>query len=230
MDYREAFTFVRDDENWIQKIAWGVLMVILNSFILPVFVLQGWNLAITRNVMNGAEKPLASWDDWQTFLGDGFKLTIAQLAYALPLILVAMFTFIPAAGLGASDSSAAQGVGALFGLTGGLLMFGLGLLLAFLTPAIIIQYARTGELGACFRFGDVFKIARENVGSILTMFIILIAAFFALAAVGGILTLLCVGIVLLIVGPVWLGATQAHMTGQIGRQYMAGKEKDAYAL
>jgi hypothetical protein len=224
VDINQAFRFVFDDERWTNKILIGVLMSLLSFLIIPAFMLSGWVLQIVRNVMNGVKQPLAEWDDWGKLLRDGFNLFIAQLVYALPLLVI-FFVFILTSGgfaalSDASEDVAAAGFMASFGLLGCVaLLYGLALL--FLTPAITIQYAMTDELGACFRFGEVFAIAREYFADILISVVVVIVAAVGLSLVTGVLSLIpCLGwiaaaVIGLAFGP-YIAAVTGHLYGQIG--------------
>ena len=85
-----------------------------------------------------------------------------------------------------NEEAAAAGIFATFGLTmclSVIFMFAL----FFISPAITIQYVRTNELGACFRFGEVFAIARENMGDIAIAAFTPFAASLVISTVLGIL-------------------------------------------
>jgi hypothetical protein len=90
----------------------------------------------------------------------------------------------------------------------------------FLSPAIVIQYVRTNSLAACFRFGEVVAIVRENVSDIVIAGLAAFGATLALnIVVGGLSIIPClgqiVGVLLLFAGSPWLLATMGHLYGQI---------------
>jgi hypothetical protein len=93
----------------------------------------------------------------------------------------------------------------------------ISILIAFLQPAVVIQYARTGELSEVFRFSEVWRLTRENLAEILMTFLVSIAAALALGIVVPLSIITCVGpLVLGLAGPLWLTAGQYHLYGQIG--------------
>ncbi len=76
MDVAKAFTYVTKDERWLGKIGFGALVSLLGVFIFPVFLLTGYMVGITRNVMNREKRPLPEWDDWRLLFKDGFAIII----------------------------------------------------------------------------------------------------------------------------------------------------------
>ena len=225
MNVAKAFTFVTEDEQWVGKIGIGVL-VILGSFLLfPIPLLVGYQVGVTRNVMNGEKRPLPQWEDFGRLFVDGLSVLLVQIIFTLPFWLIMGVAVFTTVGLGAFS----EGVNEDLLATGFLATWGLMMCLTlifvaawfFLSPALIIQYARTNELGACFRFGEVYEIARRNIGDILIAALAAFGASLALNVVAGILFIIpclgqIVGAILLFAGSPWLMVTMGHMYGQIG--------------
>lgn len=154
---------------------------------------------------------------------DGLALLVAQLVYTLPFWLLACIVFFATVGFGGlsevNEDVAAAGILATFGLVGCLsLIFWIALL--FISPAIVIQYVKTNELGACFRFGEVIAIARDNLNDIV---IAVLATFAASLVLGVVLSVLgvipCLGqiagaVIGIAAGPYLLAIT-GHLYGQI---------------
>jgi hypothetical protein len=224
VDISQAFRYVFDDERWTNKILLGVLMTVFSFLILPALILNGWMVQIVRNVMGGSKRPLAEWDDWGKLLKDGFFLFVAQLVYTLPFLIIFFIVFASSIGLSGlsevSEDAAAAGFMATFGLLG-CVAFIYAVVLLFLTPALTIQYAMTDDLGACFRFGEVFAIARENMADIFIAFVVTLVAGIAISLVFGVLSIIpCLGWIVafvlgLAIGPYLLAVT-GHLYGQIG--------------
>lgn len=225
MDVAKAFTYFTEDERWIGKLGIGALISLLSFLIVPILLLPGYMVGITRNVLNGEERPLPEWEDLGQLFMDGLAVVIGQIVYTLPFWLLMCIAFVATIGFGGlaesvSEDAAIAGILATFGLVGCL-----GLLLAiaffFLSPAIVIQYVRTGEIGAMFRFGEVVAIARENIGDILIAALASFAASMLLGIVGGILGIIipCLGqiaaLILGLVAPPWLVSVNGHLYGQI---------------
>jgi len=226
MDVARAFTYITEDERWVGKIVIGAVISFFTFLLLPIPLLAGWMVGITRNVKAGAERPLPEWDDFGTLFRDGLAVVVAQFVYTLPFWLLACIALVATVGFSGlsevNEDMAAAGIVATFGLAGCLgLLFLLALLI--ISPAIVIQYVRTNDFGACFRFGEVVGIARDNVGDILiaalTPFVVslVLSAFSAIPVIGW-----CgAPLVSLVVGP-YLLAVLGHLYGQI-----AAKMSDA---
>lgn len=50
MDISKAFSYVFKDEQWAGKIGIGALISLLSFLIIPIPLLSGWMVGITRNV------------------------------------------------------------------------------------------------------------------------------------------------------------------------------------
>ena len=236
MDVGKALTFVTEDERWVNKVIILLIVSFFSWLIFPIFFLIGYAIGITRNVKDGVEKPLPEWEDWGKLFMDGLYIFIAQFVYTLPFLIIACIATVATGGLGAlADSGgSSDAMGALFGVTGliiGCLGFLYMLALVFISPAIIIQYVlQHDEFGACFRFGDVFSIARESIANILIVILVTMGIAFAVSAVTGILSLIpCIGwiaaiLISLLMSP-YLTAVSGHLYGQIATNFLSGKEK-----
>ncbi|MEZ4643372.1 MAG: DUF4013 domain-containing protein [Chloroflexota bacterium] len=240
MDITKGFTFITEDERWLTKVGIGaaIMLVSMLLFGIPMLLLVGYQLAVTRNVMNGEKQPLPEWDDFGKYFMDGLYITLARLVYTLPFWLLVCIgtaiTVLPAIGAeSASDEVAGllAGTAVIVWVILGCLGLLLGLALFFIAPAISIQYVRTGELGACFRFGEVIAIARENMGDIILVAVALIVVNFVVQAVVGALGATGCGLIIAIplawvVYP-WISLSAGHLYGQIAAK-IEGKGMAAY--
>jgi hypothetical protein len=221
MDVAKAFTFVTEDEKWVGKIGVGALLSLL---VVTFPLLIGYRVGVTRNVMNGVERPLPEWDDFGKLFMDGLNVFIAQFVYTLPFWLIMCIGFFATIGFGGlseaiNEDVLAAGFLATWGIIG-CLFFILAIAWVFLGPAIIIQYVRHENLGACFRFSEVLGIARENIGDFLIVVLAVLGTNIILNSVSGTLFLIpCLGWIaspiLTLVGLTWLAATGGHLYGQI---------------
>ncbi len=216
MDFGKAFLFVRDDEGWIAKLLVGAVMVMFLFLIVPALWLLGYQIALIRNVMDGQEHPLPAWgDNPGEMIKDGLMVFLAGLVYALPIILMSACNVAASAAFsGDSDTEVlALGVNIVFAC----FAFIWGIAIAFMAPAIYIQYARTGQFGALMRFGEVFAFARDNAVDIL---LTLVANWAAGVILGVIFVIsiitICGWIAVMFIGPVWITYSLAHLYGQIG--------------
>lgn len=235
MDVNKSIRYVFDDPQWISKVVIGALLSILGFLIVPALILQGYVVKIIRQVMNGDWDGLPEWDDWGGLLRDGFNVFIAELVYTLPFILLMVVGALTTGG--AATLAGGEDLTALLATGGTLLFICLVFLFAiaflFLAPAILIQYAIKGELGATFRFGEVFAIIRNNMADILVAFLVTLVAAFAVSIIISVLSIVpCLGwiaavIIGLAVGP-YISFVGGHLYGQIAAKILGNKAGGTY--
>ena len=238
MDIAKSFSYVFEDEQWTGKIGIGALISLISFLIIPIPLLSGWMVGITRNVMNGEKDPMPVWEDLGTLFRDGLYILLASLVYSLPFLILVCIATVATAGFGSltemSEEAATAGILATFGLT--FCLTGLFMLaLFFISPAIVIQYVRTGEFAACFRFSEIIDIVRENTGDIAIAALTPFLASLAISTVLGVFSAIpiigwCGGpIIGIAVGP-YLSAIVGHLYGQIAAKLDGDKLKlDAVA-
>ena len=166
MDVGKAFSFVFEDEEWVTKtlIAAGILFagVLLSWLVIPAILagilLSGYGLEITRRVIRGESKVLPAWNNWGALLTDGLMVAVIGIVYALPIIVLSFCLGTPI-GILADQNEAASSV---FSSFLGCLNFLWAIVMSFLLPAAIAFYAKEGNLGAAFRFGDILKWVRDH--------------------------------------------------------------------
>ncbi len=233
MDIIKAYTFIPNEKNWITKLLIGAVVVFFSFLFIPIFFLMGYGIAVARNVKDGHEDLMPDWKEnlGQMFIEGGI-LWVAQLVYALPLLLLVvciMLLILPAA-LAADtfDIGAAAG-GAMAGSIA-LICIGLlyALFLALVLPAVMIQFIRTEEIGSMFSFREVLGVARDNFVDILLLVVSVIVASF----VFGLLAIIpiCGWLVVTYIVPVWLQISVGHLLGQIAAKIDGKKEDLAYAV
>lgn len=230
MDINKSIRFVTEDKQWLSKLLIAVLMSILAFLIVPALIIQGYVVKIIRQVMNGVWDGLPEWDNYGDLLRDGFFVTVAQIVYTLPFILLFIVGGIATGGIGSMSSG--DDLAALIAGGGGLMLVCLGVLFAvallFLTPAILIQYAIKDDFGATFRFSEVFAIIRNHTADILIAFVVTLVAAFVLSLVLGVLSLIpCLGwiaaaIIGLAFGP-YITFVGGHLYGQIAAKVLGNK-------
>lgn len=229
MDINKALTFPTEDERWVTKLAIGAILFILSFLIIPMFFIYGYMIQLIRNVMAGIEKPLPEWQDWGKLFMDGLNLFIAGLVYTLPiwLLMCCSFAFIiPSANMEGDAAEIMAGIGGLGILVMSCVVFIFAIALMVIGPAIAIQYAREGTLGACFRFSEVIAIARENIGDILIALVVVFAISFVLSLVA---IIPLIGWIILLAVNMYVIFITGHMYGQIGAKAGGGpaaKEKE----
>lgn len=216
MDIGKALGFVFEDEAWIKKILLGAVIMLI-----PIFgqlAIVGYAIALIRNVMAGDHSPLPEWDNLVGYFVDGLKLLVVNLVYGIPILIFSCPAALSWGLMGPlADSKAVDTVGTIATVLsgcGGCLVALYAIVLWLLTPALQIRFAESGEIGACLKFGEMFRFALANVGSIaISQLLSWAASAFILPIVGTI----SFGI-LALPATVLIKAFSSHLYGQIGQQ------------
>lgn len=238
-DVGRAFTYMFRDDRWVTKLLIGGAFVILAAIISGIWssianpaqgtaaggVLSiigglinlaassfyvGYAIETLQNVAAGRETPLPEWTDLGRKFTLGVILGIALFVYQLPASILGLLAgglFIAGVGGGGAPGVVAVGTSAGLALLAGLV----GLLVAFLIPAIIISYAHTPTFSGAFNFRRIFGIIGANFGAYLIVIVLIIVAF--------LLSLL--GLIGLIIGVFftffWAFLVVANLLGQLWR-------------
>jgi hypothetical protein len=184
MNFGRPFSFPFEDPDWLKKIALAGLITLIP--ILGQFFLIGWMLEVTRRVIKNDPTPLPDLDFGQN-LGNGFKAWVVGLVYSLPMFIfvvpiIAVSAIAPASGM--DEETMATLMIAVSCCCGGL-MFLYGILMGFMLPAAYGKFLEAGQLGAAFKFGEVFAMVKAAP----VAFLIAIAGSFVaglIAPVGGV--------------------------------------------
>ena len=211
MDVGKAFSYPFQDERWVGKIVIGAVLAFFTFLLIPIPLLIGWAVGVTRNVMDGLEDPMPAWEDWGKLFTDGLKVLVAQMVYTLPFwILMCLSTGFAAAASSDKLGLQALGIAGIALLICVLLIFSIALF--FLSPAIIIQYVRTDDFGACFHFSEVLGIARENIADIIITFL---ATWVAGLVIGLVSIVPLIGWLVALAAVPYISAVSGHLYGQI---------------
>jgi hypothetical protein len=214
MDWGKSFTYVFDDKDWVVKLLIGGILSMI-----PVvnLVVLGYVLRALKNVAEGAEHPLPAWDDFGDYFVKGLVSVLGAMVWALPIFILGAMAAVLSA-LTGYDSAEPTRVAAPYVLC----MWSMscvsgiyGLFLGFVLPAAFAQYAVRGDFGAFFRFGDIGKFIKANLGNYIVAII--------LAAVAQCIS--SFGVMLCIIGAVftqfWALLVGSHLLGQVFRSSAA---------
>jgi len=181
-----------EDESWIKKILIGGIVSLV-----PIvnFAAMGYVVAVIRNVRDGRPTPLPEWDQFGQMWMSGLWLFVIFLVYMIPIIILACISGIATAAMGgaldagtvAGNAPVGEAIGGTMGIVGTCLscLMGLwGLVIGVLSPAIVIRFAETGQFSSAFQFGEVFNIAKVNVGSYLIVLVLLWVAIYIISPLG----------------------------------------------
>ena len=221
MNLGNAFAFVFEDDQWITKVLLAAAILLLGvafswvlaiPLIIAALLLGGYSVEITRRVIKGDRDALPEWDDWGQLFADGLKVWVIGIVYALPIIIVSLCLSIPT-GLLAENAEGASG---FFGFLLSCFNFLWAIVLSIVMPAAVGHFVAKDDLGAAFRFGEVFALVRDNLGTFLLTFLMTWVA----QIIGGLGALVCgVGVLvtypysIMVIGNLY-GQAYVEATGQ----------------
>lgn len=174
--------------NDFKKVLIVGIITILSSLIIPGFLLLGYLLKIIKCSMNGISE-LPEFNQWTRMFTDGLMVFVVLFVYSLiPMVLIFL-------GMGAAllPLFTTPGAGTLFdtslslGLISGLALVGivLEIVVSFIIFIALGNMAYYGELGAAFRFKEIFgKIGEIGwvdyfIWYVMMLFIVWIAWMFS---------------------------------------------------
>jgi hypothetical protein len=228
MEISKSISFITEDPRWQQKLLIGTGVIIgslVLSFVLigivGFIIFAGYCIRLLQNVRDGQTYPLPEWDQWGEDLARGFKLVIASIVWGLPIIILVIPSLIGNA-IASQGSDGAEFVGAMLSICGSCLSLIYGLLLAIVAPGISISFARDEQITSGLQFRDIIAWTQANIGQVLVVTLVYIAASIALNIVGWIVgLLLCIvgTIITLPLATLLTGLFEYHLFGQLAYAY-----------
>ena len=182
----DAIGFLRASDDWAATTLIGGLLFVLGVFVLPALVVQGYLLRVSREAAGGADAA-PSFTRWGDLLVDGLKADVVEVVYgvaaAVPFVLAVLWVDPEAESLG------------LPVVAGLLLAVVLTVVVSYVLPAALVNFAVEGRLGAAFDLGTVADVVltREYLVAVaLSLLVGLVGG-----AVGAALSVLLVGVFVL---------------------------------
>lgn len=189
----DAFDFVRDSDDWVPTTFIGGLLSALSFLILPGLIVQGYLIRVLRDSVDG-ESEAPSFTRWGELLVDGLKVLLIGFAYSLivvvPVVLISLVV-LGGASLG-GDSGGVRLFASLASVLLFLVAFALSLVVAYLLPAAMANFAVEGRLSAAFDFGTIRRVI--FTGDYAIAWLVGLIVNVAGGLIGGALTILAVGI------------------------------------
>lgn len=229
MEYGKAFSFVTEDQEWVTKLAIAAVLVLASGIIpiIPLLLVMGYMLDLSRNVAHGVALPLPRWEALEDKLKEGAIVLVIGVVYMLPVIVIAAcaggFGFAAAISASSSASASSNGdAGAAGGLIS-LLPFVIvcfacvaavyGIVAGLMANAATLVYLNSGQLGRAFRIREVWALVQTHLGDFIMIWVASLAANLGVFIVG----IITCGLGY-IVGVPWSMFMQAHLLGQVSRK------------
>jgi len=204
MKFAKAFTYIFEDQRWLEKLVIPLLVTLIP--IIGWMVVAGYLMRVTRNVAEHQAEPLPELE-FGADLGRGFKLFVANLLYGLPIVLVSLLLFLPLALT--ENSNAATAFAIILAILGGFAILLYALFMTVLMPAVNANLAVKERIGAAFDFKEIFRMLRNNFTAWLIVIGGILLGSAIIAPLGGIV---------LVIGAIVTGFYSqlivAHLTGQ----------------
>lgn len=207
MDIGASFSYMFQDEGWVKKILIGGVVLLV-----PIvnFAAIGYLIQIIRNVRAGQPLPLPEWDEFGRYFKDGLWIFLIFLVWSIPIIVVACLNGVGAAALAENEDMAS-----VYGIVSACLscvMALWGLVIAAVSPAILVRYAEVGEFMVGFRFSEILSVITANVGNyVIVVLLIWVASLIA-----------SLGVILCVVGVIftqfWAYLVTGNLLGQLAGQ------------
>ncbi|MCP4232720.1 MAG: DUF4013 domain-containing protein [Aestuariibacter sp.] len=174
MDINKAFTYISEDENWITKLGWSILIGIVPILNFAIF---GYQIEIARNVAAGKKRPLPDWDNLSSKIMDGFRFFAAIFVYMLPMFVVQavimIFVFAEMGAFttttyapGSTPAAPPPELFILYGISMACLM-PYNLIIQAMWPMFTIQIARRRSIASAFYLREIWGLLRAEPGNAL---------------------------------------------------------------
>lgn len=154
-----AVRYPAESDDVVKTVLIGGLLTMFGFLVVPLFVLAGYFVRVLDRTAAGDDVP-PTFDDFGEMTVTGAKAAVIGLVYGfLPLLVGGGGVLVGIVGIGAGGGDGLLGgLGMLGVLVGGMAWFVLALLVAYLLPAALANFARTRSLGSGFDFGTLRPI------------------------------------------------------------------------
>jgi len=185
MNFGLSFSYIFKDKDWFMK-----LLLPAVCMLIPVvgwMVTLGWALKVTRNVMEGKENPLPDLVFGEDILR-GFFAFLITFVYSLPVSIITSLSGMVDSWQFNQNEYTMIGTTLIMSVLG-LVAFLLGIVTSFFGTAAIAHYIAKDDVGAAFRFKDVYKVLTANLGD---WVIVAFGTMLAVGIIGPMGTIACV--------------------------------------
>lgn len=150
-----AIRYPTESDDVVRTVVIGGLLVLFGFLVVPLFVVGGYAVRVLDRTASGDDAP-PTFDEWGEMTVTGLKAVVISFVYVLlPTVVGGGVFLIGVLGAGVSGEGAIAGLGLLGAMLGGLLWVALSLLVAYLVPAALANFAETRTLGAGFDLGTL---------------------------------------------------------------------------
>jgi predicted flap endonuclease-1-like 5' DNA nuclease len=161
----DAIEYPLEGDDAAMRLVVGGALVLLSPLVIPNLLIGGYSVAVCRDVLDGRPEPPA-FDDWGKLAVDGLAVVAISLVYWLPALVVGAIGFgaitIVLFGIGRDPGVLAGPLFMLLAFGGSLLALAYSVLVGYVLPGAVVNYARTDDLSAAWDFGTVRTIVANE--------------------------------------------------------------------
>lgn len=175
-----------DSLEYAKEAVWGKwsrwILLIISTIIFPLIL--GYTMEIYRG-----KKPAPELEHWGKLFIDGLKLIVAQIIWAIPVIIIAILVIGGSVLALMSNPSSAAMMAAFAAMAMGIIILVIVAFIVTLFSIIgVIRMARTERFGEAFNFSAILaKIRAIGWGSYIIALIVLWIVVFIIAMILGLL-------------------------------------------
>ncbi len=204
------------DPAALHKFVFGSVAVLLIPFLgLGLLLLFGFMARTARNALEGAERPLAAWDDLGGLLLDGLRVLGVGLVWFVAVFAAGGLLFALAAMVGGIAETTHSVFAGIVTVLGFIVTFSFVAVLValahILLPTALIQMVAADQFAEAFRFDAIFDLIRNN----LRISLYLLLTMLLIGILGDLSPLLC--LVGFFPGMFWVFASYGVAMGHAGR-------------
>ena len=148
-----AVRYPAESDDVVKTVLVGGLLSLFGFLVVPLFVLAGYVVEVLDRTAAGDETP-PTFDGLGEMTVTGVKAAAIGIVYGfVPLAVGVGGVIVGIAGIGVGGDGALGGLGVLGILLAGLFSLVLALLVGYLLPAALANFARTRSIGSAFDAG-----------------------------------------------------------------------------
>jgi hypothetical protein len=155
----EGLSYPFKGDNALGRNVIGGVLVMFSFLIIPAFAYYGYLVRVLHDTVEGGEEP-PEFDEWGEMIFDGIKMLVISLVYGIVPFAIAFAILTAGIVGGAAAGDSGGGIVAGFGIIGALVFFVASLVLFYVLPAALTNFAREGSVAAAFEF--------DTIGTVLT--------------------------------------------------------------
>lgn len=158
----EAIRYPWNGEKNVETILIGGVLTLLGFLLIPMLPVYGYVVRVLRDVSTGDDEFPPVFEDWESLFVDGLKAFVVLFVYsvvaALVVGLVVLGLVLPVTFTQGPGTGGPNVLGLVLALFVAAVAVVVSVAVAYLLPAAVAAFARTGRLGAAFSPGEIRSI------------------------------------------------------------------------